>query len=85
MSKTKHLDTAIAILSGAGAAKRSKRGPVIEVTVHVDAKRGTYMVQVGSRITSEGTGNHEQARAAGQAKAEALRALGKKASVTVYE
>jgi hypothetical protein len=85
LSKTKHLDTAIAIFKGTELSKRGKRGPVVEVTVHVDAKRGTYMVQVGSRITSEGIGNHEQARAAGEAKAEALRALGKKASVTVYK
>jgi hypothetical protein len=85
MSKTKHLDTAIAIFKCTVLVKRGKRGPVVEVTVHVDAKRGTYMVQVGSRITSEGTGNREQAIAAGEAKAGALRALGKKASVTVYE
>lgn len=84
MSKTKHLDTAISLFKGTDLVKRAKRGPVVEVTVHVDAKHGTYMVQVGSRITSEGTGNHEQARAAGEAKAAALRALGKQASVTVY-
>jgi hypothetical protein len=85
MSKTKHLDTAISIFKGTDLVKRAKRGPVIEVTVHVDAKRGTYMVQVGSRITAEGSGTREQAVAAGEAKAEALRVLGQKASVTVYE
>lgn len=85
MSKTKHLDAALEIFKVSDTVKRAKRGPVVEVTVHVDTKRGTYMVQVGSRITSEGTGTHEQARAAGEAKAAALRAIGKQASVTVYD
>jgi hypothetical protein len=83
MSKTRHLDTAISILSGEGVAKR-KRGPVIEVTVHADSKRDTFMVQVGSRITEEGTGDSAAARAAGEAKAEALRQLGKKTKLIVY-
>lgn len=82
-SKTRHLDTAISILSGANTVKR-QRSFSIQVSVHHDPKKNEFMVQVGSRIVVEGTGDRAAATRAGEAQAERLKALGKKAVVIVY-
>ena len=82
-NKTRHLDTAINILSGAGVAKRS-RSFSVQVSVHHDPKKNEFMVQVGSRIVAEGVGDRAAATRAGDAHAERLKDLGKKAVVIVY-
>ena len=82
-SKTRHLDTAISILSGANVAKRP-RSFSIQVSVHHDPKKNEFMVQVGSRIVVEGAGDRAAATKAGDVQAERLKALGKKAVVIVY-
>lgn len=83
MSDTRHLDTAITILSGAGVAKRT-RSYSIQVSVHHDPKKNEYLVQVGSRIATEGAGDRAAATRAGEEQAERLKVLGKKAVVLVY-
>lgn len=83
MSDTRHLDTAITILSGAGVAKRT-RSYSIQVSVHHDPKKNEYLVQVGSRIVAEGAGDRAAATRAGEEQAERLKVLGKKAVVIVY-
>lgn len=82
-SKTRHLDTAISILSGASVAKR-QRSFSVQVSVHHDPKKNEFMVQVGSRIVVEGAGDRATATRAGESQAERLKALGKKAVVIVY-
>lgn len=83
MTDTRHLDTAIHILGGGNMVKRKKTS-VVDVSVYVDIKQGTYLVQVGSKTLLTGAGNHEQATAAANAKADSIRAMGKCVSVTVY-
>lgn len=82
-NKTRHLDTAINILSGAGVAKRS-RSFSVQVSVHHDPKKNEYLVQVGSRVVTEGAGSRADATQAGEEQVERLKALGKKAVLLVY-
>lgn len=82
-SKTRHLDTAIEILGGGKGAKRP-RSFSVQVSVHHDPKKNEFMVQVGSRIVAEGAGDRAAATRAGEAQAERLKNLGKKAVVIVY-
>lgn len=82
-NKTRHLDTAISILSGANAAKR-QRSFTIQVAVHHDPKKNEFLVQVGSRVVMEGSGDREAAKRAGEEQVERLKVLGKKATVIVY-
>lgn len=82
-NNTRHLDTAINILSGAGVAKRS-RSFSVQVSVHHDPKKNEYLVQVGSRVVSEGTGSRADATQAGEEQVERLKVLGKKAVLVVY-
>lgn len=82
-SKTRHLDTAISIFNGNDLVKRG-RTPAIQVSVHHDPKKNEFMVQVGSRIVAEGIGDRTAATRAGDAHAERLKGLGKKAVVIVY-
>lgn len=82
-NKTRHLDTAINILSGAGVAKRS-RSFSVQVSVHHDPKKNEYLVQVGSRVVTEGVGSRADATQAGEEQVERLKALGKKAVLVVY-
>lgn len=83
MTDTRLLDAAIDLLSGANVAKRS-RSSSIQVSVHHDPKKNEFMVQVGSRIVMEGTGDRDAATHAGDAQVKRLKALGKKAVVFVY-
>lgn len=82
-NKTRHLDTAINILSGAGVAKRS-RSFSVQVSVHHDPKKNEYLVQVGSRVVTEGVGSRADATQAGEEQVERLKVLGKKAVLVVY-
>lgn len=82
-NKTRHLDTAINLLSGAGVAKRSRIFSV-QVSVHHDPKKNEYLVQVGSRVVTEGTGSRADATQAGEEQVGRLKALGKKAVLVVY-
>ena len=82
-NKTRHLDTAINILSGAGVAKRS-RSFSVQVSVHHDPKKNEYLVQVGSRVVTEGVGSRADATQAGEEQMGRLKALGKKAVLLVY-
>lgn len=82
-NKTRHLDTAINILSGAGVAKRS-RSFSVQVSIHHDPKKNEYLVQVGSRVVTEGTGSRADATQAGEEQVERLKVLGKKAVLVVY-
>lgn len=82
-NKTRHLDTAINILSGAGVAKRS-RSFSVQVSVHHDPKKNEYLVQVGSRVVTEGPGSRAEATQAGEEQVERLKVLGKKAVLVVY-
>ena len=81
-SKTRHLDTAIEIFKGSELTKRSRSG--LMVSVHHDAKRNEYVVQVGSRVVAEGTGDREAATRVAHEHAERLKALGKRVTVVVY-
>lgn len=82
-SKTRHLDTAISILSGANVAKR-QRSFSIQVSVHHDPRKNEYLIQVGNRVVAEGVGDRAVATKAGEEQAERLKVLGKKAVVIVY-
>ena len=82
-NKTRHLDTAINILSGAGVAKRS-RSFSVQVSVHHDPKKNEYLVQVGSRVVTEGVGSRADATQAGEEQVGRLKVLGKKAVLVVY-
>lgn len=81
-SKTKHLDTAIAILRGNPAAKRAPRKAQVEINVYVDSKG--YMVQMNGRVLEQGTGDAVYATARAEARAESIRKLGKTVVISVY-
>lgn len=82
MSKTKHLDTAIAILSGAGMPKRAKRKVQVEIIVEVYAD--TYGIQMNGKLVESGEGSKEYAMDRADARAARVRALGKTVVITVY-
>lgn len=82
-SKTRHLDTAIAIFKGNDLVKRS-RSVGVQVSVHHDPKKNEYLIQVGSRIVAEGTGDRDEATRVATEHAERLTNLGKKIIVVVY-
>ena len=82
MSKTKHLDTAIAILSGAGMPKRAKRKAQVEIIVEVYAD--TYGIQMNGKLVESGEGSKEYAMDRADARAARVRALGKTVVITVY-
>ena len=82
MSKTKHLDTAIAILSGAGMQKRAKRKAQVEIIVEVYAD--TYGIQMNGKLVESGEGSKEYAMDRADARAARVRALGKTVVITVY-
>ena len=82
-SKTRHLDAAIAIFKSTELVKRS-RSAGIQVSVHHDPKKNEYLIQVGSRIVSEGTGDRDEATRVATEHAERLQKLGKKTIVVVY-
>lgn len=82
MSKTKHLDTAIAILSGAGVPKRAKRKAQVEIIVEVYAD--TYCIQMNGKLVESGEGSKEYAMDRADARAARVRALGKTVVITVY-
>ena len=52
--------------------------------VHYDVKRSEYIVQVGARVVAQASGTIVDAGKAGEAQVARLRALGKRASVTVF-
>jgi hypothetical protein len=83
VSKTRHLDVAIELLKGNDTVKRA-RMPAIQVTVHHDPKRNEYVVQVGSRVVAEATGDRASAIKAGEDQVQRLKSLGKKTALTVY-
>lgn len=83
MSDTRHLDTAISILSGAGVAKRT-RSFSVQVVVHHDPRKNNYLVQVGSRVVVEADGDRAAATKAGEDQAARLRSMGRRACVVVY-
>lgn len=60
------------------------RGGLIRVYVHYDAKRSSYTIQVGNRVVKEAQGTILEAGKEGEAQVARLRALGKRASVTVF-
>lgn len=83
---TRHLDTAIAILGGAGGAKRAKRKAQVELHLHIDEKTDLYTLTANGKLLEEGTVGsclpstpyqRMEARAAG------IRKLGKTVSTNV--
>lgn len=82
MSDTRHLDTAIRILGG--GALKTRKHQAVEVTVHISEDTSWYLVQVGNRVVEEGAGDRASAEAAGQRKADALKAKGMRAVLVVY-
>lgn len=83
MNKIRHLDAVIEVFKGTDTIKRGRSVSIV-VSVHCDAKRNTYIVQVGSRVVAEGIGDRAAATRAGDAQATRLKTLGKKAVVVVY-
>lgn len=81
-SKTKHLDTAIAILKGNPAAKRAPRKAQVEIEVF--ASGGTYTVTSNGKTVEEGAGDAAYAKERADARADAIRKLGKTVTVYVY-
>lgn len=82
MSKTKHLDTAIAILSGSAAAKRAPRKAQAEITCLLAGN--SYVITVNGKTVESGEGPEEYARERTEARAAAIRGLGKTVTITVY-
>jgi hypothetical protein len=80
-SKTRHLDAAIEIFSG-GKAKRASRKAGVEITV-MAASNG-YVIQANNKIVETGAGDAEYAKQRAEARAEAIRKLGKTVVVTIY-
>ena len=81
-SKTKHLDTAIAILSGTEGSKRAKRKAQVEIIVEAYGK--SYTIQMNGKVLEEGVGTVEYAKERAEDRAARIRALGKTVLVTVY-
>jgi len=81
-SKTKHLDTAIAILSGAGMPKRAKRAAQVEIIVETYGK--AYTIQMNGKVLEEGVGTAEYAMERANERASRIRTLGKTVVVTAY-
>lgn len=87
MSKTRHLDTAIAILSGAGMPKRPPKKAQVEVIVEVEGS--TYTIQVNGKVVESescfsGVSVVEYATQRAEERAKRVRALGKTCTVTTY-
>lgn len=82
MSKTKHLDTAIDILKGSLAAKRAPRKAQVELEMW--ASSGTYTISSNGRVLEAGEGTPEYAKERADARAAAIRALGKTCILMVY-
>lgn len=82
-SKTKHLDTAIAILSGTEGSKRAKRKAQVEIIVEAYGKH--YTIQMNGKLLEEGVGTVEYAMARAEDRATRIRALGKTVLVTAYQ
>lgn len=80
-SKTRHLDTAIEILSGS-KAKRAPRRAQVEITV-MAASNG-YVIQANNKIVETGAGDAEYAKQRAESRAGSIRNLGKSVIVTVY-
>lgn len=83
-SKTRHLDTAIQILGGNSDFIKRHKLPVMQVSVHHDAKKNEYVVQVGHRVVAEAVGDRAAATKAGEEQVKRLKTLGKKAALIVY-
>lgn len=82
MTNTKHLDTAIAILSGTEGSKRAKRKAQVEIIVEAYGK--SYTIQMNGKVLEEGVGAVEYAKERAEDRAARIRALGKTVLVTVY-
>lgn len=81
-SKTKHLDAAIAILSGTEGSKRAKRKAQVEIIVETYGKN--YTIQMNGKVLEEGVGTMGYAKERAEERANRIRALGKTVLVTVY-
>jgi hypothetical protein len=82
MPSTKHLDTAISILKGSPAAKRAPRKAQVELEVWVT--KGTYLIVSNGKTIEEGQGDDALAKERAEARATAIRALGKTVVVYTY-
>ena len=82
MSKTKHLDTAIAIFKGTEGSKRAKRKAQVEIIVEAYGK--AYTIQMNGKVLGEGEGSVEYAKERAEDRASRIRALGKTVVVTAY-
>lgn len=82
MSKTKHLDTAIAILRGTEGSKRTKRKAQVEIIVEMYGDR--YGIQMNGKLVESGEGSQEYATDRADARAARVRALGKTVVIAVY-
>jgi hypothetical protein len=84
MTDTRHLDTAISILSGTACSKRAKRTGT-EVSVYL--QDGGYSIQVNHKpLVCSYPGTKEEAMADAEQRAKRLRALtGKPVTIQLYE
>lgn len=81
-SKTRHLDTAIAILSGNGAPKRPPRRAQVEYAVFVFTT--SYDITANGKPLETATGTRADAEVRVNQLAAAARALGRTVSITYY-
>lgn len=78
MSKTKHLDTAINILKGTGAAKRAPRKADAVITSEYWVQSGDYTIQVNGKVVEQGTApDLKYVKDAEETRAARIRAMGK--------
>jgi len=82
MSKTRHLDTAIAIFKGTAGSKRAPRAAQAEVVVLLG--EDSYVITVNNKTVEADKGDETHARQRAELRAEAIRKLGKTTTVTVY-
>lgn len=81
MSKTKHLDNAIAILKGTGTAKRAPRLADVRIVTEFTPTTGEWSVQANGKIVDQGVGTEQECLDAANARARRIRALGKTVEV----
>lgn len=82
MTDTRHLDTAISIFKGNAGSKRAPRKAQVEITV-MAASHG-YVIQANNKIVETGAGDEAYAKTRAEARADAIRKLGKTVTITVY-
>lgn len=85
MSKTKHLDGAIAALSNKASAKRAPRKAQVELVLYVDHKNGTFSITANNRpLVTDALIKDSDPVVAVKARAAAIKGTGKTVNITIY-